>query len=251
MISQYKNPLQFHIPYFDIIALDNDFIVELSETSDNRPYITTSTTEIQFTPHNTNIQIQDPNELLFDTSESQVQFSQQSPQITQPILQQPLIVQFENLTVQLDDNHKDNNYQDELHDPNPALDTHSTDHTIDSNAVLEPVRYVEEEDTRHNTEQDPQNLIQGSSTLSTANTTITQPPTQPPISRNYHPPPLPEPDTYTSSSTSQQTSTFNNNINGLIYNTPPRFTFQSPSTTVRSPPPENICYNTSIFSSTK
>ena len=94
---QYKNPLQFHIPYFDVITLDNDFMVELSETSDNRPYITTSTTEIQITPHNTNVQVQDKNELLSDTSESQVQYSQPGPQITQPIIQQPLNVQFENL----------------------------------------------------------------------------------------------------------------------------------------------------------
>ena len=47
---QYKNPLHIHIPYFDIITSNNDFIVELSETSDNRPYITTSTNEIQITP---------------------------------------------------------------------------------------------------------------------------------------------------------------------------------------------------------
>ena len=66
------NPLKLHIPYFDFIAFDNDFIVELPETSDNRPYFTTSTTEIHTTPYNTNIQIHDADELLSDTSESQV-----------------------------------------------------------------------------------------------------------------------------------------------------------------------------------
>ena len=59
-----------HRPYFEIIAFDNNFTVERSETSDNRPYTSTSTTEIHTTPHNTNIEIQDSNELLFDTSES-------------------------------------------------------------------------------------------------------------------------------------------------------------------------------------
>ena len=78
------NPLKFHIPYFDTIAFGNDFVVELSKTSDNRPKITTSTTEIHTTPHNTNIQIADPNELLSDKSESQVQYSQQSPHTAQP-----------------------------------------------------------------------------------------------------------------------------------------------------------------------
>ena len=61
---------------------------------------------------------------------------------------------------------------------------------------------------------------------------------QPPIFRKYDPSPLPETDTYTSSSTSQQSSTFNNNFNGLIYNTRPRFTIQSPST------PENTSVTT-------
>ena len=110
----YKNTLQFHIPYFDIFALDNDFIVGLSETTDNRPFFTTSTTEIHTTPHNTNVQIHDPNELLSDTSESQVQYPQQRPQITQPITQQRPNVQLGNLSLQPDDNHNIDNNQDEL-----------------------------------------------------------------------------------------------------------------------------------------
>ena len=134
------------------------------------------------------------------------------------------------MSLQLDDKHEKENNQDELQDPNPALDTHSTDPTIDSSAVLVPVKPVEEREIRHNTEQDPQYLIQGCSTLSTTNTNITQPPIQPPIPRSYDPPSLPESDTYTSSSTSQQSSTFNTNINGLIYSTRPRLTLQSPST---------------------
>ena len=85
-----------------------------------------------------------------------------------------------------------------------------------SNAFLVPVRHLEEQDIRRNTEQDPQYLIQGSSTLSTTNTNISQPPIQPPISRNYDQHPPPESDTYTSSSTSQQPSISNNHINGLI-----------------------------------
>ena len=120
----------------------------------------------------------------------------------------------------LDDNQDNDKNQNELQNANPTLDTQSTDPTIDSNAVLVLVRHVEEQDIRQNTEQYPQYLFQVSSTLSTTNNKITQPP----ISRNYDPP-LPEPDTYISSSTSQQSSTFNNNIIGLLNNTRPRFTF--------------------------
>ena len=129
------------------------------------------------------------------------------------------------MSIQPDDNHN-NDTQDEPQDPNSTLDTQSTDPTVDSYAFLVPVRRVEEQDVRRYTEQDPEYLIQGSSTLYSTNTNITQPP----ISRNYDPPPSPEPDAYTSSRTSQQPSTFINNINGLIYNARPRFTFQSPST---------------------
>ena len=92
-----------------------------------------------------------------------------------------------------------------------------------------PIRPIENQDIKHNIQQDPQYLIQASSTLST-----TTNPIPPPISRNYDPPPLLESDTYTSSLASQQQSSSNNNINGLISNTRPRFTFQSPSTPERT-----------------
>ena len=194
--QRYINPLQFHTPYFEIFAFDNNFIVERSETSDNRPYTTTSTTGIHTTPHCNNIQIRDSNELLSDTSESQVQYRQQSPQRTQPITQQSPNARFENLLLQFDENHNNDNDQDELQLPNPTLDTQSTDLTVDSNILMVPIRPIKNQDTSHNIEQDPQYLIQGSSNLSTT-TTNTIP--QPTISRNYDPPPLPESDTYTSS----------------------------------------------------
>ena len=76
------------------------------------------------------------------------------------------------MSLQLDDNHNNDNNQNELQYPKPTLDTQSTDLTFDSNAFLVPVRHVDEQDIRRNTEQDPQYLIQGSSTLSTTNTNI-------------------------------------------------------------------------------
>ena len=130
----------------------------------------------------------------------------------------------------MNENHNIDNDQDELQLPNPTLDSQSTDLTVNSNALMVPIRPIEDQDPSHNTEQNPQYLFQGSSTLSTATNTLPQPP----ISRNYDPPPLPESDTYTSSFTSQQPSSSNNNINGLISNTRPRFTFQSPSTPERT-----------------
>ena len=101
------------------------------------------------------------------------------------------------MSLQFDENHYDDNNQDELQNSNPTLNTQSTDLTVDSIALMVPVRPVEEQDITHDTEQDPPCLIQGSSTLSTT-TTTTNIYTQPSISRNCDPPPLPESDTYTS-----------------------------------------------------
>ena len=130
------------------------------------------------------------------------------------------------MSLQSDANHNNDNNQDELQNPNPTLDTQSTDLTVDSNALLVPIRQVEKRDTTYHIEHDPQYSIQGSSTLSSTSTTIPQPP----LTRNYDPPPPPESDTYTSFSTSHLPSSSNNNINGLITNTRPRFTIQSSST---------------------
>ena len=158
-----------------------------------------------------------------------MQYSQQSPQRTQPITQQPPNIRFEQLSLQFNENPNNDNNQDGLQNLNPILDTQSTAHTVNSNALVIPVRRVEEQNIE-DTQSDTQDLIQGSSTLSTTNTTKTQPPIQPQTPRNYDPPPLPEYETYTFSSTSHQPSSSNTNINGLINTTRPRFTFQSPPT---------------------
>ena len=93
------------------------------------------------------------------------------------------------MSFQPDDNHNNDNKQDELQNPISTLDSQNTDLTVNSNASLVPVRHVEEQNIRQNTEQDPQYLIQGSSTLSTTNITIPQSPIPPPTSRNDDPPP--------------------------------------------------------------
>ena len=100
----YKSSRLSYTILCDIFAFDSIFIVEISETSDNRPYATISKTENLTTPDNTNTQIHDPIELLSDTSESQVQYSQQSPQRRLPITQQPSKVQLENLSLQPNEN---------------------------------------------------------------------------------------------------------------------------------------------------
>ena len=80
------------------------------------------------------------------------------------------------MSLQLDENHNNDNKLDEFQNPNPTLDTQSTDLTVDSKALMVPTKPVEEQDTPHDTEQDPTYLIQGSLTLSTATITIPQAP---------------------------------------------------------------------------
>ena len=133
------------------------------------------------------------------------------------------------MSIQPNENLNNDNYQDELQNPNPTLDTQSIPLTANSNALLVPVRRVEEQNKELSIEQDPKHLIQGFSTLSTTNTTITQPQLQLTTSRNFDIPPPPEYDTSTSSSISQQPSSAHTKINGLITNTRPQFTFKSPT----------------------
>ena len=89
------------------------------------------------------------------------------------------------MSLQFDENHNNDNNKDELQLPIPTLNTQSTDLTIDSNELMVPIRPIEDQDISQIIEQDPQYLIQGSSTLSTTTNTIPQPP----ISRSYDPHP--------------------------------------------------------------
>ena len=66
--------------------------------------------------------------------------------------EQPSTLQLEILSFQSVDNHDDDNNQDTFQNPNPTLDNQSTDLTVNSNALLKPVRHVEH-DLRRNTEQ--------------------------------------------------------------------------------------------------
>ena len=60
------------------------------------------------------------------------------------------------MSLQFDENNNNDNIQHELQNPNPTLDTQSTDLTVDSHALLVPIGQVEEQNILHITEQDPQ-----------------------------------------------------------------------------------------------
>ena len=126
-------PLELHIPYSDIFAFDNNFIVEHSETPDSRPIATKPAIETHTTADHPNIQIHDSNELHSDTSESQVLNPQQDPQTKQPMTQQQPNIQLEHLSLQPNENPNSDHNQNDLLNPNPIQ---SPADTVDSNATL-------------------------------------------------------------------------------------------------------------------
>ena len=81
----YINPLELHIPYFDTIIFDDHFIVEQSETSDNRPYSSTNgTLESRLLLEDPNTQLDDQTQFLLQGSSIlQKEPRHQDSQITQ------------------------------------------------------------------------------------------------------------------------------------------------------------------------
>ena len=70
---QYRDLTSFNIAYFDIIKFDSNFILELSETSDSRPYTTSNIiSELSLNQY-------DPNILQNDTGQNILQFNQDKP----------------------------------------------------------------------------------------------------------------------------------------------------------------------------
>ena len=51
-----------------------------------------------------------------------------------------------NLSLQPYEKLNSDHTQDDLQNPNPTLDNQSTSHTLDSNTILVPVRFVTEQD---------------------------------------------------------------------------------------------------------
>ena len=191
----FKHPLYINfstlpIQYFQQIILNPDFITQQSEISDKRPYVSNT------------------NPLIYDTKIIQQTINDQGTTIQhQPsIASQDSLQTINNIHEPLQDNTINNpnepllnnenltNYQTEtlqtVQDTTESLQntiinqpTSST--TADSNTLQVPV---------HNIINNPNNLFHtdNTSTLSTTNTTIIQPPqTHQIIQRNYDPPPPP------------------------------------------------------------
>ena len=181
---QYRNPTSFNIQHFDQINPDHSFLADFSETSDNRPYITTNISNgtspqeqisnvlPQFIRQNTIQQEQDDIGNLFQTQELP-QMNPLFPQISQiPELQQlnPSETNTKQNTPELPEKTEQTEQIEQI-----VQNTQSLRITNDSNLSQTPTHNITPEDTNNQNHDTTSNTTQDdTSVLSTSHTNITQ-----------------------------------------------------------------------------
>ena len=201
---QYRDLTSFNVTLFEQINLDHNFVLEHSETSDNRPYITSDTSH-KTTPKEQTTSVepsytrqhseqseqseqesptQEPFVNLFqnpDPSQEQPLYPPQSPQSQVSDIRQ--LNPSETNTI-----HNTSEFSDET-----VQNTQSFTITDDSNLITIPTHNItQNEITNQNQDNTSNTNPDNTSVLSTSNTNITQPSqTQILSPRNYNPPSVP------------------------------------------------------------
>ena len=170
---QFRDLTSFNVTHFEQINLDHNFLLEHSETSDNRPFITSNTSPVTTS--------QEALANLFQNSD--------------PPQDQPLYPPLSQIS--------------DIQQPNPSetttirdtsefseetvQNTRSFTITDDSNIIIIPTHNItQNEFNNQNQDNTFTTNPDNTSVLSTPNTNITQPSqTQVPSPRNYNPPPVP------------------------------------------------------------
>ena len=190
---QYRDLTSFNVTHFEQINLDNNFLLEHSETSDNRPFNTSDTS------HETTPGEQTSNVEPLYTRQQSEQSEQEALanlfQNSDPPQEQPLYPPLSQIS--------------DIQQPNPSETTtiHDTSEfsgktvqntrsftiTDDSNIIIIPTHNITQ--TEFNNQNQDNTFTtnpDNTSVLSTSNTNNTQPSlTQVPSPRNYNPPPVP------------------------------------------------------------
>ena len=193
---QYRDPTSFNITNFEPIHLDNDFIVTHSETSDNRPYITSNTspetTQAEQTsnivpPNTREYSIQQEPEGFVNLFQDQQphQLNQLYPQLPQTS-DTPQLNPFETAAVQ--------NETESSEESEPTVqNTQSITITNDSNLVQIPIHNITLNQNNNPNQDNTSSTIQDNTfILSTSPTNTTQPSqTQRSPRQNYDPPSIP------------------------------------------------------------
>ena len=194
----YRDLTSLNVTHLEQINLDSTFILEHSETSDNRPF-TTSDTSHETTPEE-QTSIVEPLYTRQQSEQSEQESPEQgalvnlfqnpdfpqeqllySPQSQAPDIQQPNLSETNTI-------HNTSEFSEET-----VQNTQSLTITNDSNRIIIPTHNITQNDITNQSQDNISNINQdNTSILSTSNTNITQPSqTQILSPRNYNPPPVP------------------------------------------------------------
>ena len=189
---QYRDPTSFNTTYFEQINLDDIFITEYSETSDNRPYITSNISPEttpeeqncyvlpQYTRQNTVRSGQDDHVNFFQTQEPH-QLNPLYPHLPQASAIQQLNPS-ETATIQNASEFSEETVQ-------TVQNTQSLTITNDSNLIQVPTYNITPHQTNTQNQTNTSSTIQGyTSILSSSHINVTQPSqTQRSLRQNYDP----------------------------------------------------------------
>ena len=194
----YRELTSFNVTHFEQINLDHNFVLEHSETSDNRPFITSDTS------HETTPEEQTSSVEPSYTRQQSAQSEQESPeqkalvnlfQNLDPSQEQPLYPQLSQISDIQQPNTSETNtiHNTSEFSEDTVENTRSFTITDDSNLIIIPTHNItQNEFTNHNQDNTSNKNPDNTSVLSTSNTNITQPSqTQVASPRNYNPPPVP------------------------------------------------------------
>ena len=191
----YRDLTSFNVTHFEQINLDHNFVLEHSETSDNRPFI------ISDTSHETTPEKQTS---TVEPSYTRKQSEQESPeqealvnlfQNPDPPQEQPLYPPLSQISDIQQPNPSETNtiHNTSEFSEETVQNTRSFTITDDSNLIIIPTHNItQNEFTNQNRDNTSNTNPDNTSVLSTSNTDITQPSqTQVPSPRNYNPPSVP------------------------------------------------------------
>ena len=228
----YRDLTSLNVTHLEQVNLDSTFILEHSETSDNRPF-TTSDTSHETTPEEQTSSVEplytrqrsEQSEQESPEQEALVNLFQNpdfpqeqllySPQSQAPDIQQPNLSETNTI-------HNTSEFSEET-----VQNTRSLTITDDSNRIIIPTHNITQNDITNQSQDNTSNINQdNTSILSTSNTNITQPSQTQIFSRNYIPPSVPPQfSTQINTHTSPQPSSSNThysaqNTNTVHFHTP-------------------------------
>ena len=103
--DEYKHPTKLHVPYFEVISYDTNFLVEHSETSDNRPNLPSDThTDNPHYDYDTTISQNEQIETLLDPQEVLPDTHRFIHETLEPTIQNQKTLTFETQSSSPDDN---------------------------------------------------------------------------------------------------------------------------------------------------